>query len=425
MNNEQDKMTSAEEQFAKTVKSEAKQHQVDAALENFNQTVTEPPKKKHGWISYVVLFVVIGLGIFFMVQFGLTAEGEEITKLADILANLNVKYALISLAVLFAVMLFESIKFAIITQATTGKLKPLNSIKVAMLGKYYDDITPFGSGGQPMQIFYLHKKGYSTGVSTAIILIKYFINMICWLIICFCLMVFNRDAIPTYVTDQAWQKIFMIAGWIGWVVNALMPASIILFAILPKITNKVLLFFINIATNISWSVVKRKELKTGKTYLRKKVKILRRKEKWIKSAHTAVKDFRSSFIVMSHKPLHFILLVVCCLIEQFLTWSFPYFILVTFANGIVAPSTEIMFAIMTLNVFVAMSVTVVPTPGNSGVMENFILIAFKSLAKSAIIGFWVTFTWRFLTYYVYILIGVCITIFEVIRKIVRSKRGIM
>lgn len=403
--------------------STRKSPKVDAAIQNFTQkAVQEPPKKKHGWVSIVLLLAIIALGIYFMVRFATSAGEDEILSLGDILSKIDVSYALISLAVLLSVMFLEALKFAVITRATTGKLKPLNSIKVAMLGKYYDDITPFGSGGQPMQIYYLHKKGYSTGVSTAIIMIKYFTNMVCWLLICFALMLFNRNALNTYVEDQVWQNIFMIAGWIGWVFNALMPASIIFFAIFPKMTNSVLLFFINIGTKIALSVASRREHKTGKSQMQRKIKILRRKEKWIKSAHTAVGDFRSSFIVMSHKPFQFLLLILTCFCEQFLTWAFPYFILVAFAGKQVA-GAETMFAIMTLNVFVAMSVSVVPTPGNSGVMENFILVAFKSLAKSALIGFWVVFTWRFLTYYIYILIGIGITVFEVIRKAVRNKRA--
>lgn len=441
MNEEQDKISLAEKsvekpaetQSQKTASAEVKKktpkrsvdkkQQVDAAMQNFTQkTVQAPAKKKHGWVSFVVLFAVIGLGIYFMVAFGLTADEDSVSSLGDILSNLNVKYAVISLAVLLAVMLIESGKFAIITKAVTGHFKFRNSIKVALLGKYYDDITPFGSGGQPMQIYYLHKKGNSTGVSSAIVLIKYFANMMCWLTICFFLMILNKDAIPTYVPDVNWQQIFIIAGWIGWAVNALLPISIVLCAVFPKVTNKILTFFVNIATNVSLSVVKRSEKRTGKSQMQRKIKILRRKARWINSVHSAVSDFRSSFIVLSHKPLHFIMLIVSCLVEQFLTWSFPYFILIAFANGIVEPSAEIMFAIMTLNVFVAMAVSVVPTPGNSGVMENFILVAFRTLAQSALIGFWVVFTWRFLTYYIYILIGLGITIFEVIRNVVRNKR---
>ncbi len=393
---------------------------VDNVLDNFSKPIAEPPKRKYGWLSMLLLIVIIGVGIYFMVKLAASVNEDEIRSLGDILAHLDVKYAIISVAALLGIMLFESAKFLVVTHATTGLLKPLNSIKVAFLGKYYDGITPFSAGGQPMQIYYLHKKGHSAGVSTAIVMIKYFINMLCWVTLCFLLMTINRGALSKYV-DANQQHFFLVAGWIGWVINAILPFSIIIFAIFPKITNKILLFFINIITKCSFGLASKKETKTGKSQFQRKKKILRRKQKWINSAYSAVKDFRASFAIMSHKPVQFVLLLISCIAESFLAYALPYFILVAFADGAVAVGAETMFAIMTLNVYAAMSVAVVPTPGNSGVLENVILLVFKMLATSVV--FWVVFTWRFFTYYIYILIGIGITLFELIRKSIRSRNA--
>ena len=398
----------------------AKTNNVQLAMQNFDsKQIAEPPKKKYGWVGMVVLLLIIALGIFFMVQLATKVGDAEIKSLPDVIKHANVSYAVWALIVLVSIMFLECFKFVVITHAITGKIKPLNSIKVAFLGRYYDGITPFSAGGQPMQIVYLHKKGYSGGTSTAIVLIKYFINMLCWVTICLLLMSINRGALEQ-VQDLSQRQFLKIFGWIGWAVNAILPFSIIFFAIFPKITDKILQFFINIATNVSWNAASRKERKTGKSQLRRKIKILRRKEKWINSAHTSVKDFRSSFVVMAHKPVQFILLVLSCFGEQFLNWAFPYFILVALGGDSVAIGAETMFAIMTLSAYASMSVAIVPTPGNSGVLENVIQLAFASIAKAVV--FWVVITWRFLTYYVYILIGIGITVFEVIRKGVRSRR---
>lgn len=399
----------------------AKANDVQLAMQNFDsKQIAEPPKKKYGWVGMVVLLLIIALGIFFMVQLATKVGDAEIKSLPDVIKHANVNYAVWALIVLVSIMFLECFKFVVITHAITGKIKPLNSIKVAFLGRYYDGITPFSAGGQPMQIVYLHKKGYSGGTSTAIVLIKYFINMLSWVTICLLLMSINRGALTKYVDDMGQRRFLEIFGWLGWSINAILPFSIIFFAIFPKITDKILQFFINIATNVSWNVASRKERKTGKSQLRRKIKILRRKEKWINSAHTSVKDFRSSFVVMSHKPVQFILLVLSCAGEQFLNWAFPYFILVALGGDSVAIGAETMFAIMTLSAYASMSVAIVPTPGNSGVLENVILLAFRMLATTVV--FWVVFTWRFLTYYIYILIGIGITVFEVIRKLVRSRR---
>lgn len=416
----------------KVDKTSKKATNVNQALQNFGNVTVEPPKKSHGWVSFVVLPIVIALGLYCMIQLvGEINTAEDAWSFKDLIDNINVKYLVLALALIFIVMLLESTKYFIVTHAVTGQLKPLNSIKVAFVGKYYDAITPFSAGGQPMQIYYLHKKGHSTGTSSAIILIKYFVQMMCWVTICFLLMILNRDVLDTNFGEpmSLWglnipvKEFLVIAGWIGWCVNAILPLSIVFFAIFPKFTNKVLNFFINIVIDFNWRMANRKERKTGVSQFSRKVKLVRRKRKWLDSANNAVKDFRSSFIVMAHKPLHFISLLLTCITEQLLTWAFPFFILIAFAKEQV-PTWELAFMIMTLNVYAAMSVTVVPTPGNSGPMEIVMGVAIAGALPKlvAAASVWVLVGWRMSTYYIYILVGMGITIFEFIRKLVRNKR---
>lgn len=397
---------------------------VDEALQKFNKTAVEPPKKRRNWVGLVVLPIVIALGLYFMIQLvGDINHAEEQWSFKDLVENINVTYLIVALAAIVFIMLLESIKYFIVTHAVTNKFKPLESIKVGLIGKYYDDITPFSAGGQPMQIYYLYKKGHSTGTSSAIILIKYFIQMMCWVTICFLLMVCNRGVLDTAVEGALYgvpiNQLLKIAGWIGWCVNALLPLSIIMFAIFPKITNRLLEWAINVISNVSWRAANRRERKTGKSQLRRKMKLVRRKRKWIDSANAAVEDFRSSFIVMSRKPLHFISLIISCAVEQLITWSFPFLVLLAFDKG-QAPSWDMAFAIMSLNVYAAMTVTVVPTPGNSGLMEAVMGVALAKILGAASV--WVLVGWRTGTYYVYILVGIGIVIFEFIRNLVRNRR---
>jgi len=70
-------------------------------------------------------------------------------------------------------VLFNGMKFLILIHHRTGKWRPWFSIKLGVVGRYYDLITPLGSGGQPFEIYYLKKDGYSGETSTAIPLAKY------------------------------------------------------------------------------------------------------------------------------------------------------------------------------------------------------------------------------------------------------------
>lgn len=363
-----------------------------------NVTVVEPKKKKYGWVGSVLLLALIAFGIYIMVQLAMTIGEGEIQSLDSIIQNANWTFVAIAVGMLLLAIVADSLKYAVITDTVIGKANLLTSTKVAMLGRYYDNITPFASGGQPMQIYYLHKKGYSAGQSTAIVFIKYFVNMLCWMFICILLMATQSGALNQYVTNEATRKLFLVAGWIGVAVNSAVPVMIILFVIFPRMTTKVV---------------------SACIWLLNKMRIVKDKEKTMNKARRAVDEFCLAFKIMSQNPWKFFLLICLCILEPLISMSLPYVVMVAL-GGTTDISWVTLLAVMTLNVYATMSVAIIPTPGNSGFAENAVLLAFANIAST--VAFWVVFVWRFFTYYIYILIGMALTLFDVIRKAVRRRR---
>ena len=378
-----------------------KRESVDEVLKNFESAPIEPPKKKkYGWVGTVLLLAVIAVGIYLM--FSIVGEMGEMKTLGEVLAGSDWRYFLISIAVLLGVLFFDWMKYAVIMKTTTGKFSPRTTLKVSLLGKFYDNVTPFAAGGQPMQIYYLHKKGYSDGISSAVVLIKYFANMFCWTLICLLLMACNTGVLAG-MGDDAWQKTIMIAAWIGLFVNMLLPMMVVVFAIFPRVAHALTSFAVNIGF---------------------KVKIVKDKEKSMAKAQKTVSDFRNGFKVMSRSPLGFIALILCCVTEVLLTYSLPFFVLNTFSALPAGESSNfgMLITVMALNVYAAQSVTVVPSPGNSGALEVVITKAFATVVTVAALP-WAVLTWRFAVYYIYIVIGIGLTVFEFIRKLVRARRA--
>ena len=359
----------------------------------FEDRPVDEPSRKSGWISNLFFVAVIVLSLVLMYQLSLNAANGSEKTLKQIFANLNVEYFCVAVATVIVMIFVDSMKYFLIMRATVGRQKYVTALKVGILGKYYDNITPFSSGGQPFQIYYLHKKGLSGGQSTAVIFIKFCFNMLMWLAICFCLMLFNRSALTTYVTDTTQRRLFGVLGWIGFSFNLLIPLTIIAFVIFPKVMETVTRWVLTLAH---------------------KMKIIKSEDALVLRARRVSKDFRNAFVVMWKKPFHAILLMLCCFVEPLLSMMLPYFVVVAFVGNAVVPSWELMFAIMTLHVYVSMSVAVVPTPGNSGAMENAFLLVLTSVAEGVL--FWTVFTWRFFSYYTYVIIGLIIVIADFVRR---------
>lgn len=368
------------------------------AKENFANRKVDEPTRGNKWVSNIFFVAVLVLTIVLMYQLSMNAADGQKT-FSEIWKNIRVEYAVASVLTLLTMIVLDTMKYFVILHATTGKFRLLMSLKTSLTGKYYDNITPFSSGGQPFQIHYLHKKGLTGGESTAVIFIKFCFNILLLLAISMCLMVFNKDALYTYVTNESQRNWFLVLGWVGFALNCSIPLLIIAFAVFPKLMETLTRWFLTLGH---------------------KMKLIKSKDAIVLRAKRVASDFRSAFVIMFHKPLHAICLTVCCLGELFLSMMLPYFVVVALAGNAVTPSWDLMFAIMTLNVYVSMTVTAVPTPGNSGALESAFLLILTSVAESVL--FWSVFSWRFLSYYTFIIIGVCIFVVDFIRKQRRQKQ---
>ncbi|MDE7075737.1 MAG: flippase-like domain-containing protein, partial [Clostridia bacterium] len=274
-----------------------------------------------------------------------------------------------------------------------GKFRIGTAAKTNFLGRYYDAVTPFSTGGQPMQIYYLNTKGISGGNSSAIVLIRYFSSIMCWIILGAALMI--AGTVQGVLDGVSGGNLLKITGWIGIGVNLIIPSFVTLFLVLPKLMQKLTVGFVKLGH---------------------KMKIVKDVDKTTARATKVVSDFKNSFKVMATSPLNLILLILVCFVESAITFAIPYFVMKAFNCQV----DGMLLSIMSLNVFAIFGVSFIPTPGNSGVVESMGALAFSVAAGSSLV--WSVITWRLSVFYVYILIGICITVYDMIMKNVKAKR---
>ncbi len=356
--------------------------------------VSAPPKKKRGIriLRNIFLIAVIALGIWSL--FGIVNEIEPTagTSLFDILRGASPIFCVVLIAAVLFIMILDTAKFCIISKTVTGKFHVLTSAKTNFIGKYYDAVTPFATGGQPMQIYYLNTKGISGGNSSAMVLIRYIFSIMCWIILGAALMI--AGSVKGVLNGVSGGNLLKIAGWIGIGVNLIVPAFVLLFLIVPKLMLKITVFTVKLGY---------------------KIKIVKDIDKTTKRATKIVSDFKSAFAHMAKSPVKFIALLIVCFCESALTFSIPYFIMKAFS----CPVDGLALSIMSLNVFAVFGVSFIPTPGNSGVMEGMGALAFSVAAGSALI--WSVLTWRLFVFYIYIIIGLGITVYDIIKKNIKNK----
>lgn len=365
--------------------------------ENEKVKVSEPAKKSKVkqilWNLFLVAVIVAGIWSLFGVVKEIGHEDAG-ASFGDVISGASPLFCVVLLAVFLGIMAFDIAKFCIISKTVTGKFRFVTSAKTNFIGRYYDAVTPFSTGGQPMQIYYLSTKGISGGNSSAIVLIKYIFSILCWITLGAALMI--AGTVQGVLDDVSGGSLLKITGWIGIAVNLIVPTFVLLFLVLPKFMHK---------------------LTVGVIKLGAKMKIVKNIDKTTERALKTVNDFKSSFKTMATSPVKFIALICVCFCESALTFSIPFFVMKAFS----CPVDGLALAVMSLNVFAIFGVSFIPTPGNSGVMEGMGALAFSVAAGASLI--WSVITWRLLTFYIYIIIGLGISVYDMIKKNIRSKKG--
>jgi len=352
--------------------------------------IPEPKKRKFGWLGMILLLVVIAAGIYLMFKITELLPGGGIKDLASVLKTMDIKYLLISIGLAILIPVLVMVEYSIVSHAVTKSVKPGVITKTTILGKYYDYITPFSTGGQPMQIHYLHKHNYDGAHASAIIFIRYSVNIVCWLLVGIVLMGLGFGALSRIGNDAS--RIFLlIAGIVGIVINLLLPLLVLTFVIAPKFANKLTRFIVAVGM---------------------KLHIVKNPYKALKKAYKTVYDFRMCFRTIAKKPVHFVFLILLSIIEYLITFALPFFVM----KSLTPLNWNQLVDVAGLNAFSTFAVSFIPTPGNAGGMEISSSLAFNAIAPG--VAVYAVLIWRFFTYYIFILCGIVLTIFDVIKKAV-------
>lgn len=352
---------------------------VEEQLEKVDEKVVKPKSKKKKIWSIALLLLNIALVV--LVFYNFAKEQGGIQPLSTLFAN-HPKWMFlwIALGLYFVTVIFNTFKFAFLIKNRTGKLRFWFSLKLASIGRYYDHVTPLGTGGQPFEIYYLKKNGYSGDTATAIPLAKYMIWQISFSILCLVVLILYSHRVSS--------PLVLIMAWVGLSITL----ALFLFVFFMSITKK---FGASLVVAVLKLLHKCKIIKNYKVVL---VKVL----KFVKSYQICIKSF-------AKKPLTVILEMFVTMGSIIANALIAYFIYIAFVE---VPQMS-WWDIVCYCIICEVAVSFWPMPGGSGAQE----LSFNALLGSLFPDgtlFWGILIWRILTYYLYILQGGVVFIIDAI-----------
>ncbi len=269
------------------------------------------------------------------------------------------------------------------------KISYIRCIKYGLVGLYYSALTPFASGGQPLQVVYMKRDGIPVGKSTAIVSVKHFVYLtaMCFTFI-FYMLIRGTSFYKNYHT------IFWIAV-LGFIANLI--GVIFIFIML---TNKALAIKI-----CKWIIM-----------VLRKIRIVKDEDRAYGKIEKTIMDFSKASSYIKTNIFKTVISFLLSLVKLSFMFAIPFMIFKAF--NLTGYS---MWDLSSLNTFMFLTVSFMPTPGTSFAAEGgFTLIyspVFGSYTAMAIAA------WRFITYYLILITGGLVVVFDQFINIRKAKEA--
>jgi len=337
-------------------------------------------KKKLLTILYILLTVCIILiiGVF----------DKSIYDLGEVFGRLNLFWVGLGFLSMVLYWICDGIILDYTTASMYGRKHFLQSLKVALIGQYYNAVTPFASGGQPVQVYYMRKMGIPIGYAGSILTVKFLAYQTVLSLYCIWAMVLKLKFVLNQYTEIFWLSL------IGFLINA---AAV--FLIILVIISK------NLVISLSVKIIS----------LAHRFKLLKDPDKAQESAKKHLEDFHKSAEFMKHNIWEMIVICVWTALQLTFYFSITYFIYRAFDLN-----TASMIDMIAIQSFLYLAVSFFPTPGASGASEGGFYIFFSMFFPKSLL-FVSMLIWRVVSYYSNIIVGGILILADSIRNLYKTR----
>lgn len=325
-------------------------------------------KKKKTFIRYVFLLALMGVTVY------LVLKSLDISMLSSVIAMVKKEYLLVGGIAVILYIILEGVILQVIINEQYKLKSYFVGFRLAIMGFYYNLVTPFASGSQPIQIYVLNKYKVPLSKSTGIITNKTILYQV-------------------VITLYCSLFIFLNINKLQYDLKTVMP-----FVVLGLGVN-LFTFIIAFLAILNTTKIKRWCHKFVAYLVKFKLfKFLKIKEDRI---DTFIDEYTEAIkFFMKNKKL-LIITVILTVIQIACYFSVAYWIYKAFnLNG------YSFIYLMTLQVYLYMAISPIPTPGNIGANELAFFTIFKRVFPQTLLGYAVFLYGGFMYYLILILSGI-------------------
>ena len=325
--------------------------------------------KLSGWQWFNLISMLIMAGLLW----GVVVGNQGIGGLLSRWGSLDLRWMVAAVSCVIGFWILESLVLHRLISCLYRGVPFHSNMRTAMIGQFYGAITPFATGGQPMQLIYMHRDGLDTGGGASVLVIKSVLYQVGVMLMALLSVVtsyrFFREQVPAF-------------GWLatlGFGINLVVTTGMLLLVVYPRAARKLYAFcvkalhFFRIVRDVDAAITK------AQTQFDIYSESTRRYEKkW---------DALCGALVLTVAQLSLLYLV-------------PYMIYRAFGYQEPGVAMHLVSAVA----FVTMVSAFVPLPGGSGGAEGAFLLFFALFFRQPDL-LAAMLLWRLITYYLGMITG--------------------
>lgn len=302
-------------------------------------------KKTKKYIRNIILFVFL-----IWLTFHILLKDQNMGDLFNILKTVKMPFVFLGILCMVIYFLCESLNIKRTLNALGENVSILKCYKYTLIGFFYSSITPAASGGQPMQIYYMHKDDIKAASSTLALVMNLWSFQIVTIGMALFSLIFYHNYLDTGL---------IILFCIGVFLNSMALTLLIIGIFSKKLSTKLVTFAIKIMKKLKLKNIDKKEesLKEALEKYNGSAKYIRANRRII------VRQFITAFI------------------QQVVYYSVPFFVCRAFGMDQIS-----IVKVVALQAIVYATVSGIPSPGAVGVSEGAFVSIFKHIFGSELIN---------------------------------------
>jgi len=289
-------------------------------------------------------------------------------------SKLNIFWIIIAFIITFGYYYFRSLSLYSFTKTFSNDIKFIKIIKIIFITQFFDGITPSSSGGQPYQIYSLKQEKIRIMEATNITIQNFIVYQIA-LILLGLIAVISNNYLNLFENVGFIKKLIIL----GFVINVIVVVGLFSLAFVKKLNSIIIKLIVTLLS---------------------KLRIIKDKENIINNLNKYIETFHNGTIILLKNKKIFIKTIMYNLIGLILLYIVPVLIMYGLGNY----HSLNQFDSIISSAYVMLIGAFIPIPGATGGIEY----AFTQFYGTFISGAQLTLVmllWRFLTYYLGVIIG--------------------